>query len=397
MLPLVSKRWAQLLGAPSAAWQNVVIDMTDPELSGADGFRSMGAWFRARSGSVAWLRVPYCEQLHMLPREVALHILMTQSASLRGVNLHISAVALSGSDMRVLLGLSALEDLNIQFHMDCAAGWDDHAAALIKTVCLLPALKRVELCAEEGDGWLQELPTLAELRSLRSASLTSMTWSVSGTGGTLKLGALPALCSCSLTWWSDNSKNYALEVSAGSFRGTPALTALSLCGDHSDASDVYQPGVRLIMDLECFSSFSALESLSLLYCALTGVPPALHGVRRTLRFLDLSENPLQVDNAGLDTLLTLSSLEEVEIEESEGETTLLPCPTPLSSLHASCHSSAHPFTIGMCTTKQSHAPPFYVFPGFGFFPCDLEGFRVFMRPSNVPAPTHQAQRRAVYP
>lgn len=49
VLPLVSRHWARLLKAPSAAWDDVIIDMDDVALSKDPHFCGMVAWFRCET------------------------------------------------------------------------------------------------------------------------------------------------------------------------------------------------------------------------------------------------------------------------------------------------------------------------------------------------------------
>lgn len=177
MLPLVSKRWAQLLQWPSAAWDSIHIDTSDDELF-AEGSSMLNVWFSACGASVRELRILCSESLRMLPYDATASILRSQAASLRVLELGVSTVHLSGTDMRLLLlNLHSLESLTIQFDNDCAAGWENHSAALMVTVSQLPALVKVEILRKRTTpGWKSFPPSLSwrECRAPRSATWTGI-------------------------------------------------------------------------------------------------------------------------------------------------------------------------------------------------------------------------------
>ena len=67
---------------------------------------------------------------------------MPQSETLHELHLDLDAAKLLSADLAVLIALSGLEHLTICPPNSAeAAGWDDNAAAVFRTLSRLPALK----------------------------------------------------------------------------------------------------------------------------------------------------------------------------------------------------------------------------------------------------------------
>lgn len=265
---------------------------------------AMVAWFSSRAGSVSTLGVFGSAQ--KLPGSLLAMVLVLQATSLRELYIHAGALKLSGGDLAALVTLTALENLTIHVpEVPDATCWDDHGAAVIKSLLRLPDLRELVL---DGKGYPSAgaLPTVCQLAALQSPTLSVLYCSMaSSLDGTLALGALPALVTCELCWITCDS--HLMHVTAASFSGAQGITQLTL-KFHNE----------LQLEPLCFSTLGMLANISLRGCGLTAVPTALAGVQRTLQLLNLSSNnELQIDQAGFDTLLALSVLTELNLSKPE--------------------------------------------------------------------------------
>ena len=319
MLPLISRQWARMLGGPSAAWEKVDIDTYNdfpydvkPDVSAVIG------WFHRRVGSIQNLQIlsegsdyrPTTET-PALPASLLSALLDSQAPSLRVMQLDMVAVMLSTAGLSRLTSVANnLEDLVLKIRSYEGCCWDDHGSEVIQTLSKLPAL--TELTLEGTAGTLTELPTVSELANFCSTSLTGMTWHMySAEDSTLTVGSLPALVNCSLCWEPDyisSSHHYgphhALNVTPASFSVAARLTRLHIEGPRP-----------LVLAPCCFDGLSQLVKLYLCDCRLLVVPAALAGVGKTLQLLDLYDNAkLQIHQSGYDTLMSLSVLKHINME-----------------------------------------------------------------------------------
>lgn len=147
------------------------------------------------------------------------------------------------------------------------------------------------------------LPTVSELAAFCSPVVDNLRYAMASTPeGALVLGALPQLLICNLSWGRCDGD--VLHVTPSSFSGAPRLKRLELQGH-----------AQLTLAPRCFSGLR-LFYLFLGDCGLTEVPAALSEVGRTLLGLDLSYNTqLQIDRAGIDTLLALPRLQSVALQK----------------------------------------------------------------------------------
>lgn len=298
-MPVLSKRWAGLLRVPSSAWGKLEIDTEQefPDNIVADA-AGAAAWFGRRAGSVTVLRVN--GTVPRLPASLVATILMSQAKALTTLYLDVGATRLSSADLGVLAAISSLVHLEIHLPSEPLAEWDDYAAAVIGTLSRLPELETLQYTAFQNSA----MPTVSELVTLHSPVLLEMGWGMTSTAdGILILGALPSLNDCHLTW--DSQIGHVLHVTPASFGGATGLTSLLLrCHN------------QVQLEGDCFNSLSVLEDLTLRKCGPTAIPAALSAMQGTLRVLDLSSNrELQIDQAGLATLLALSVLESIDLHE----------------------------------------------------------------------------------
>lgn len=174
-----------------------------------------------------------------------------------------------------------------------------------------PALQLAPEC-------LNSLSALAEL-DLSGCGLTGLPAALSGVGKSLRHLNL--------------SFNPGLQMPTGCLGSFCKLAELMLCACELTAVPPALAGLEpklrqrtlLRLDLSynrglqlaplCLSSLDVLVEVDLQGCGLTGVPAALAGARRTLRRLDLRDNPeLQLDCDGFDTLVTLQALEWLSLK-----------------------------------------------------------------------------------
>lgn len=275
VLPMLSKRWAALLRGGGLVWAAMHITDADFPEGGEPDPVAMAAWFACRAGSAK--KTVLSNRTPRLPASLLAAMLTSQAPSLTALNLDFQAVAveLSSADVAVLATSTRLEGLSIT-----ASGavegerWDDNAAAVIRALSWLPALKDLDV---HGEWQSCHMPTAVELAALRGPHLTRLFCDMASYDDeSLHLGALPTLRCCVL-WW--HVPEGALHVTPISFSGATGLTRLQFRG---------QEKVQLAP--HCLRSLSSLAELSLHGCGLTSVPAALSGVGRTLRRLELSEN-----------------------------------------------------------------------------------------------------------
>ena len=304
VLPMIGKRWAQCLREPhNSAWAEVLIDIAAefPERDRAPDPAAMAAWFSRRAESVIKLRVTRGGGSHKLPAGMMGEILTSQAASLRELYLTGWAVAVSSADLAALGALTQLQQLTIHAPESTFSdkGWREHVPTVITALSQLPALQMVD-CGRNA----HFAPTAGQLAALQSPTLTRLVWGIIGSPGysTLSLVALPALFSCTLTYW-DSFGGGQLQVTAASFSGAPALKRLVLWkGGHFYC----EQRKRLQLSPRCFSDLSALEDLALVKSRLTEIPA---GLGQTLRRLDLSDNVgLQLAPGCFSGLSTLEEL-----------------------------------------------------------------------------------------
>ena len=305
-MPVLSKRLAWLLQGPGPAWAEVLIEASK-EFPGdmVPDTGAMAVWFSRRAGSVTLLRI--IDVTPKLSAALLATVLTTQSASLRQLEIFIHPSVISAADVAVLVALPALEQLSISLRGGDVAGWRDRGT-IIKTVSRLPALKAFIFHPTNT----RQLPAAVELAALQSPSLTRLKLYITTRRDdeVMIFGALPALVSCELRWFSSTDAR-TVQVTPASFRGAPGLIGLSLSSESGQGFEMQQ----LQLAPSCFKSLSRLAALSLVKCGLTAVPAALVAAKQTLERLDLGGNPeLQLDQAGVDTLLQLSALKSLSLK-----------------------------------------------------------------------------------
>lgn len=305
MLPVLCKRWARLLGGRSPAWESLTIRtgklFPDEALPDA---AAILAWFGRRQGTVKILRV--MNSMPKLPGSLVAVVLGMQSASLRVLRLDVGASTLSATDLAVLSALTVLDYVTIHMR-DCGPrvpGWDDNAASLMGTLSLLPALQKLHIIG--GHRTLDlELPTVDHFAVLGGPALSFISCAMASTlEESFSLGTLPALASCRLFW--EPQEGDVLHVTPTSFCGAPGVTQLSLWSH-----------AQMQLAPLCFTGLSMLADLTLDGCGLAAIPAPQAGVQQSLRRLDVSDNTeLQIDEAGLKTLLALPALERLVVEKA---------------------------------------------------------------------------------
>ena len=310
MLSLVDKSWSELLSSPSPAWDAVNID-SDRDFDSvvtATIAAAVVQWFSRRTDCIRRLQI--VGEAPTLPANLLATVLTLQSTYLRELYLVVGATQLTPADLGILTSLTALQWLTITLPAEgpTVSLWGGQGGAVMRAVSSLPALTYVriqkDLSYNETESAVA-LPSLSTLASLQSPTISELSVYLNCAGGSICLGDLPALIECHIAITAVNCN--ALHVPVSAFESALSMAELAIVGDIFG-------DIRLTLDPTCLSSLSMLSVLKLWNCGLTHIPAALQGVRLSLRQLELIDNCLEINQAGLDILLSLDSIERIKIE-----------------------------------------------------------------------------------
>ena len=313
MLPLVSKRWANIMRTSTEVWRQACLDLSQILPDTSDGQRrsldsaAMVEWFQARLGRFRHLGLGRTRGSLKLRLAVTSMLLSTQAASLTKLSLDMGPCGLRGTDLCILAAIRGLEALDVHVN---GSGLDDHGATLIRIASRLPDLYQLDVnneAEQNADPSPGETKLLRcqELAELRSTTLTSLSIAIaSGTGDVLRLSGAPNLEKCHLLAYQRSSAEF--QVDPTTFAGCSWLEELTL---HHVRNLSLQTG--------CFRALPALSSLTLTDCSLQAVPLALAPLT-ALSVLNLSFNEqLSIDDLGLHTLRTMKKLRLLDLAKRE--------------------------------------------------------------------------------
>lgn len=320
-MPLINKRFANLLAGPSEAWEDIIIptnQLHSPMYNALEepDCKAIQRWLLFRAGYVTDLRMIFdnCPPLHLIERGpfdrsfLLRAALGTDTARLRVLHLDTAVVKISTSTLTGLLHMAVnLEEFKLDFGGDYSCH-PDCCGAIMDTLSQLPLLQRVSVISsvattlEEAD-----YPTKVQLAALSGKRITTLAVELVDEYPikAVKLGNLPGLLDCTL----QGSMVSKISVENDSFLQTPQLLRLQASFFN-----------RLLLCPDSFAGLTQLIDVRLVCCGLSRVPSALKGVQRTLRHLDIGGNTyLRINKAGNDILLSLSALETLDLSKGKRE------------------------------------------------------------------------------